>query len=438
MTHFRLKPDADRKERNPMKITYNVEGKNRKELANAIGKLLGMEPIYRKAPTFAYDIGGYVVDKMGVLTTPEEASDDDAFRLVDALFAEYGYQPEEPLQELFPEAEKPLEEAKEEPEAEAAEDEDDETDEDENSEGNDEEAKDEVASDEEDDSEKPLRVGAVLPTEVTEEDEATYATKVAQIQESDDAEEAPETPETAPEEPEAEAGEEADEAPETAPDEPETGDSPTETAEDAEAEEDAGEAGEEPAEDTADDDVENDDGADENTDEAPDRLTLSLPREKFSYEAVERLKAIISSKQSILKKVFETEDLTIIVNDSQILFPWFTLHGVDGEVDAYGKFIWAIARRALTASRISPYEKPTDNEKFTMRLFLNSLGFQGEEFKFARRFLIRNLEGNGAWRYGNGPSGNGIDLEPPTVFVPKSAVPEEAAAETMEGDSDDE
>ena len=54
-----------------MKITYNVEGKDRKELANAIGKLLGMEPIYRKAPTFAYDIGGYVVDKAGVLTTPE-------------------------------------------------------------------------------------------------------------------------------------------------------------------------------------------------------------------------------------------------------------------------------------------------------------------------------------------------------------------------------
>ena len=37
-----------------MKITYIVEGKDRKELANAIGKLLGMEPIYRKAPTFAY------------------------------------------------------------------------------------------------------------------------------------------------------------------------------------------------------------------------------------------------------------------------------------------------------------------------------------------------------------------------------------------------
>ena len=80
-----------------MKITYNVEGKDRKELANAIGKLLGMEPIYRKAPTFAYDIGGYVVDKAGVLTTPEEASEDDAFRLVDGLFAEYGYRSEEPI-----------------------------------------------------------------------------------------------------------------------------------------------------------------------------------------------------------------------------------------------------------------------------------------------------------------------------------------------------
>lgn len=409
-----------------MKITYNVEGKDRKELANAIGKLLGMEPIYRKAPTFAYDIGGYVVDKAGVLTTPEEASEDDAFRLVDGLFAEYGYRSEEPVHELFPEEEEALEEAAEEPEAEAAEDEaTDEAEDDENCDAA--EAENEVTADDGESFVELPRYSAVLPTGVTEDEIETYATLVAQIGNS---QEAPETPEFAQEEPEAEPGEEAEEAPEAAQEAPDTADHADGDAEDVD----------EPADETDDakgsEEADEAEAAGESADDVT-RLTLSLPREKFSHEALERLKAIVASKQTILKKVFETEDLTIIVNDSQILFPWFTLHGVDGEVDAYGKFIFAIARRALTASRISPYEKPTDNEKFTMRLFLNSLGFQGEEFKFARRFLIRNLEGNGAWRYGSGPNSRGVDLEPPTVFVAKPAMtgPE---VETLKEDSDDE
>ena len=389
-----------------MKITYNVEGKDRKELANAIGKLLGMEPIYRKAPTFAYDIGEYVVDKAGVLTTPEEVSDDEVFRLVDGLFAEYGYRSEEPIYELFPEEEATTEKATEEPEAEVAEDD---AANDENCDSA--EPENEVTSDDEDLAELP-RYDAVFQTGVTEDEIETYATLVAQIGNS---QEAPETPENAPEEPEAEPDEKADEVPGKALETPDMTDYADEDVGDANEAEDAGGS--------TDDDT---------------HLTLSLPREKFSYEALERLKAIVASKQTILKKVFETDELTIIVNDSQILFPWFTLHGVDGEVDAYGKFIWAIARRALTASRISAHEKPTDNEKFTMRLFLNSLGFQGEDFKFARRFLIRNLEGNGAWRYGSGPNGNRVDLEPPTVFVPKPTVPKEPESETLKEDPDDE
>ena len=398
-----------------MKITYIVEGKDRKELANAIGKLLGMEPIYRKAPTFAYDIGGYVVDKAGVLTTPEEASEDDAFRLVDGLFAEYGYRSEEPIHELFPEEGETLEEAAEESEVEAAEEEP------EKEEGVDKEDTTTLPDVEDDDL---PRYSALFQTGVTQDEIETYATKVAYLANS---QEAPETPEIAPEEPEAESGEEADEAPDTAQEAPDKA---------ASADEDAGDA------DGAEEIVDTEDtGETEDTSESADddtHLTLSLPREKFSHEALERLKAIVASKQTILKKVFETEDLTIIVNDSQILFPWFTLHGVDGEVDAYGKFIFAIARRALTASRISPHEKPTDNEKFTMRLFLNSLGFQGEDFKFARRFLIRNLEGNGAWRYGSGPSSGGVDLELPTVFIPKSTTSMEAGTETLSEDAEDE
>ena len=355
----------------PMKITYNVTGPARKELVNAIAHLLAVASVYQGPPSFAYDIGGYVVDKNGNLNTPDEAETDDVFRLVDALYAEYEYKPEESLSELFP-------------------DEDGETEE-----------------------------------EVEDTDEET------EVEAPEEPEpEAHEAPEIAPLDGDSPASEDdtegADEAPENGLSAPNEGEEPAETS-DAEDAPDAVEAAEEPSE------PDDDESADDT------HLTLSLPREKFSDAAIDRLRALVSSKQSLLKKVFETEELTIIVNDGKIMFPWFTLHGIDGEVDAYAKFIHAIAMRALTSSRISSHEKPTDNDKFTMRLFLNNLGFKGEEFKFARRFLIRNLEGNGAWRYGNAPDASSFDLEMPTVFKPTVNPPaqDEPTEEEAEGTSDD-
>lgn len=378
-----------------MKITYKVTGPARKELVKAIAHLLAVASVYQGPPSYAYNIGGYIVDRNGNLITPDEATTDDAFRLVDALYAEYEYKPEESLSELFPDEETDSEEADVEPEEEEPE-------------------ADEAESSDDDEKHED--------GEIEDEDE--------------DADEEPEA--ESPEEPEPEAHD----APEIA---PLGGDSPaseddTEGANEAPENGDtAPDEGEETAEGEAEETEEASvpDGAEDSDDS---RLTLSLPKDKFSPAAIERLRALVSSKQTLLKKVFDAQELPIVVTDDQIQFPWFTLQGVDGEVDAYAKFIHAIAMRALTSSRISSTEKPTDNDKFTMRLFLNNLGFKGEEFKFARRFLIRNLEGNGAWRYGNAPDASSFDLEMPTVFKPTVNPPaqDETTEEEAESTSDDE
>lgn len=59
---------------------------------------------------------------------------------------------------------------------------------------------------------------------------------------------------------------------------------------------------------------------------------------------------------------------------------------------------WQSQQQAL--SQKSTQLKPTqsDNEKYTFRTWLLRLGMIGEEFATARKFLLRNLEGNGAWR----------------------------------------
>ena len=50
--------------------------------------------------------------------------------------------------------------------------------------------------------------------------------------------------------------------------------------------------------------------------------------------------------------------------------------------------------------RISTKEKEVHNEKYAFRCFLLRLGFIGEEFKTARKILLRNLSGSTAFKAG--------------------------------------
>lgn len=50
-----------------MKINYNVTGPKRKALVGAISLELNAPTIYLGAPTFAYEVGGYHIDKNGML-----------------------------------------------------------------------------------------------------------------------------------------------------------------------------------------------------------------------------------------------------------------------------------------------------------------------------------------------------------------------------------
>ena len=76
-----------------------------------------------------------------------------------------------------------------------------------------------------------------------------------------------------------------------------------------------------------------------------------------------------------------TDSLEIVITDTTIRFPWFTLHGIDGEADAYNRLVTAMCKMAKGQKRVVAKECATDNEKFAMRLFLIRLGFIGDEYK---------------------------------------------------------
>lgn len=56
-----------------MKIHYNVTGPKRKALVNAISQELNVPVKYLGAPTFAYEVADYNIDKNGVLSGPDNS-----------------------------------------------------------------------------------------------------------------------------------------------------------------------------------------------------------------------------------------------------------------------------------------------------------------------------------------------------------------------------
>ena len=68
-----------------MKIICNVTGSERKRMAEVLGAHLLMEPIYKKAPTFAYVASDYTIDKNGTIFCPVSATVEDVARIVAKL-----------------------------------------------------------------------------------------------------------------------------------------------------------------------------------------------------------------------------------------------------------------------------------------------------------------------------------------------------------------
>jgi len=71
-----------------------------------------------------------------------------------------------------------------------------------------------------------------------------------------------------------------------------------------------------------------------------------------------------------------------------------------GKVRAYVVLALALNNQAITQKSASSQKVQSENEKFAMRVYLNRIGFIGDEFKSCREHLYLHLNGNAAWRYG--------------------------------------
>ena len=134
---------------------------------------------------------------------------------------------------------------------------------------------------------------------------------------------------------------------------------------------------------------------DENPEERD--LTISIPREGFTEEAIDNLFRILESKGRLFSSAFGKQSLVINVTEDRIEFPWFS--GLAPEnVQTYTKFIAAICDMAKNQKRITAKPRENENEKYAFRCFLLRLGFIGDEFKADRKILLANLDGSSAFK----------------------------------------
>jgi len=132
-------------------------------------------------------------------------------------------------------------------------------------------------------------------------------------------------------------------------------------------------------------------------------LTIEMPFDGFTDVSFANLEKMIASKAALIKKAIGTDTLAITRTDTTIEFPWFPTGLPHEDVMAYATFLRALFKAAKEQKRVTATEKPVENEKFALRVFLIRLGFVGPEFAAARKILLRNLSGNSAFKNGAPP-----------------------------------
>ena len=140
---------------------------------------------------------------------------------------------------------------------------------------------------------------------------------------------------------------------------------------------------------------------DETTEDDFHGVCICMPRSIFTDSNLENLKAIVAAKGDLICKALGTAKLPIEVTDHKVNFLWFPGGPTPDELNTYSHFVAKLCDMARNQTRVNAKAKDADNEKYAFRCFLLRLGFIGDEYKIARKILLRNFTGSSAFK--NGP-----------------------------------
>ena len=127
---------------------------------------------------------------------------------------------------------------------------------------------------------------------------------------------------------------------------------------------------------------------------------MSVPRDSFTDTAFANLRKLVENKNELMARAFLAKELMLDKTEDTVSFPWFPFSIEPNEVAAYTEFVSKLCHMARTIKRVADGQTETDNDKYAFRCFLLRLGFIGNEYKNARKILLKNITGNSAFRYG--------------------------------------
>lgn len=81
-----------------MIVHYGASGKERKKLAEVIAREIGVDAIYKGAPTYSYEMDYFTVDREGALVFDDENGGDESKRVLAAIDAA-GFEPIDEIEE---------------------------------------------------------------------------------------------------------------------------------------------------------------------------------------------------------------------------------------------------------------------------------------------------------------------------------------------------
>jgi len=108
----------------------------------------------------------------------------------------------------------------------------------------------------------------------------------------------------------------------------------------------------------------------------------------------------VENKGGLMARAFQVDEIRLTVMEDAVSFPWFPFTANPDETAAYTEFVEKLCGMARRMKRVSGKPTETDNDKYAFRCFLLRLGFIGDEYKAARKILLKNLTGNSAFRHG--------------------------------------
>lgn len=129
-------------------------------------------------------------------------------------------------------------------------------------------------------------------------------------------------------------------------------------------------------------------------------ICISMPRSLFTEQNLSNLHSIVEAKGNLIRKALGAVELPIEVTEAKVSFPWFPSEPTHNDLRVYESFVCRLCDMARNQKRVTAKEKSTDNEKYTFRCFLLRLGFIGNEYKEARKILLRNFTGSSAFKHG--------------------------------------